>query len=40
MPLDKMAADIQQKGKPVAGANGHFRLELCLDRYYPWLLIV
>ncbi len=31
MPLDKMAADIQQKGKPVAGANGHFRLELCLS---------
>ena len=24
MPLDKMAADIQQKGKPVAGANGNF----------------
>ena len=31
MPLDKMAADIQQKGKPVTGANGHFRLELCLS---------
>ena len=31
MPLDKMAAVIQQKGKPVAGANGHFRLELCLS---------
>ena len=31
MPLDKMAADIQQKGKPLAGANGHFRLELCLS---------
>ena len=31
MPLDKMAADIQQKGKPVAGANGNFRLELCLS---------
>ena len=30
MPFDKMAADIQQKGKPVAGANGNFRLELCL----------
>ena len=29
MPFDKMAADIQQKGKPVAGANGNFRLELC-----------
>ena len=31
MPLDKMAAEIQQKGKPVAGANGSFRLELCLS---------
>jgi hypothetical protein len=31
MPLDEMAADIQQKGKPVTGANGHFRLELCLS---------
>ncbi len=31
MPLDKMAADIQEKGKPVAGANGNFRLELCLS---------
>ena len=36
MPLDKMAADIQEKGKPVAGANGNFRLELCLsdDRWF------
>ena len=31
MPLDKMAADIQQKDKPAAGANGNFRLELCLS---------
>ena len=31
MPLEEMAADIQQKGKPVTGANGHFRLELCLS---------
>lgn len=31
MPFDKMAADIVQKGKPVAGANGNFRLELCLS---------
>ena len=31
MPLDKMAAEIQQKGKPAAGANGNFRLELCLS---------
>lgn len=31
MPLDKMVADIQQKGKPVAGANGNYRLETCLS---------
>ncbi len=31
MPLDKMAADIAQKGKPAAGANGNFRLEVCLS---------
>jgi len=31
MPLDKMAAEIQQKGKPVAGVNGNFRLEFCLS---------
>ena len=31
MPLDKMAAEIKQKGKPVTGANGNFRLELCLS---------
>ena len=31
MPLDKMAEDIAQKGKPSAGANGNFRLELCLS---------
>ena len=31
MPLDKIAVDIQQKGKPVTGANGNFRLELCLS---------
>ena len=31
MPLDKMAADIQQKGKPKTGVNGHFRLELCMS---------
>ena len=31
MPLDKMAADIQEKGKPANGANGNFRLELCLS---------
>ena len=31
MPSDQMSADVQQKGKPVAGANGNFRLELCLS---------
>ena len=31
MPLDKMAAAIEQKGKPVTGANGNFRLEVCLS---------
>ncbi|MBQ4393000.1 MAG: hypothetical protein II826_07840 [Prevotella sp.] len=31
MPLDKMVADIAQKGKPTAGANGNFRLEVCLS---------
>ena len=31
MPLDKMTEDIVQKGKPSAGANGNFRLELCLS---------
>ena len=31
MPLDKMVADIEQKGKPVSGAIGNFRLEFCLS---------
>ena len=31
MPIDKMAADIEQNGKPVAGANGNFRLEVCIS---------
>ena len=31
MPLDKMAADIAQKGKPATGVNGNFRLEICLS---------
>ena len=31
MPLDKMAADIEQEGKPATGANGNFRLEVCLS---------
>ena len=31
MTPDKMVADIQQKGKPQCGVNGHFRLEVCLS---------
>ena len=31
MPLDKMAADIEQNGKPKTGANGNFRLDVCLS---------
>ena len=31
LSLDKMAADIEQKGKPRTGANGNFRLEVCLS---------
>lgn len=31
MPAEKMADDIEKNGKPVAGANGNFRLELCIS---------
>ena len=31
MPLDKMAADIEQKGKPASSANGNYRLEVCMS---------
>lgn len=31
IPLDMMAEEIAQKGKPVSGANGNYRLELCLS---------
>ncbi len=31
MPLDKMAAEIQQRGKPATSDNGNFRLEVCLS---------
>ena len=31
MPLDKMVADIEHKGKPATGANGNFRLEVCVS---------
>ena len=31
MSPDKMAAEIEQKGKPVTGVNGNFRLEVCLS---------
>lgn len=32
MPLEKMADYIEQKGKPRAGVNGNFRLEVCLSK--------
>ena len=35
MPFDKMAADIQQKGKPVAGANGNFLFRFGDFQYKP-----
>lgn len=31
MSPSEMIADIRQKGKPAAGANGNYRLELCLS---------
>ena len=31
MPPRKMAADIEQNGKPKTGANGNFRLDVCLS---------
>lgn len=31
MPLDKMEADIQQKGAPKTAPIGHYRLEVCLS---------
>ena len=31
MPPCKMAADIEQNGKPKTGANGNFRLDVCLS---------
>ncbi len=31
MPLDKMSSDIEQKGKPITGVNGNFRLDVCLS---------
>mgnify|MGYP006872987066 CR=1 FL=1 len=31
MPADKMAAEIQCKGKPKTGANGNYRMEACLS---------
>lgn len=31
MPLNKMSADIEQKGKPKTGVNNNFRLEVCLS---------
>ena len=31
MPLDKMVADIEQKGAPKPAPIGHFRFEVCLS---------
>ena len=31
MPLDRMAAEIQQNGKPAPAQIGHYRLEACLS---------
>lgn len=31
MPLDQMAAEIEQNGKPKTGTNGNFRLDICLS---------
>ena len=31
LPLDKMVADIQQKGAPKSAPIGHYRLEACLS---------
>ena len=41
MPLDKMEADIQQKGAPKTAPIGHFRFEVCLseDRQFCALLL-
>lgn len=32
MPLDQMAAEIEQNGKPKTGTNGNFRLDICLSK--------
>ncbi|MBR1557197.1 MAG: hypothetical protein IJ647_05500 [Prevotella sp.] len=31
MPLDKMSAEIEQKGAPKAAPIGHYRFEVCLS---------
>lgn len=31
LPLDKMAAELRQNGKPSPASIGHFRLEACLS---------
>ena len=31
MPLDKMTAELKQKGKPASAQIGHYRLEICLS---------
>ena len=31
MPKDKLLAELQQKGAPASGSNGHYHLEACLS---------
>ncbi len=31
MPLDQMVAEIIRNGKPATGANGNFRMEVCIS---------
>ena len=39
LPLEKMAADISQNGKPATGANGHFRMEVCLSEDHQFCVL-
>ena len=39
LPLEKMAADISQNGKPATGANGHNRMEVCLSEDHQFCVL-
>lgn len=39
MPLDKMVADVQQKGAPKSAPIGHFRFEVCLSEDHQFCAI-